>query len=233
MSVSVLAYKRKHTQVLQLFFFFFCDNVWIFTVPIEHFALLIQVQNIPVSSSSERHYFESFKLPIVEETRAELSSKLQSISRAPYAGIESLLESKSKQCGNSRVYEIKIDHWRNICCNGVHGKVASCKALPGDVFVFTDAKPETISDLEAVLWNKWTLGLAETVEDGNVLFRVNTSNANVVGASDVHGKPWYLVFLMNIRTSEGIWNALHMDGSMSIIREVMCSVVIESQNSFI
>ncbi|XP_048319279.2 uncharacterized protein LOC107429676 isoform X2 [Ziziphus jujuba] len=181
-----------------------------------------QVQEIPLSFFSEHHYFDSFKLPLVEETRAELSSKLQAISRASYAEIESLEETNAN--GKSCVYDIKVDYWRNNL-NDVYRRKHSYRVFPGDVFVLTDAKPEGNSDLEAVLGKKWTLALAETVMEDNVSLKIQASQANVIAAENVIRKHSCLVFLMNIRTNERIWNSLNMNGNLSVVREVLCSEV--------
>ena len=144
-----------------------------------------------------------------------------SISRSPYARIESVQE--YKQHGKSWVYKLKVDYWRNTS-NGVYGKESSYKVLPGHVFVFTDEKPESISDLEAVLGRKWSLAMAETVEEGDS-FEVEASYPCVVGENDAIRKSLYLVFLMNIKTNERIWNALHMNDNMSTMRKVFFSEV--------
>ncbi|KAF3432417.1 hypothetical protein FNV43_RR27157 [Rhamnella rubrinervis] len=196
---------------------------WSFQDIFNHQLYKTQVQEIPVSFVSEQQYFEALKFPLLAETRAELSSSLVSVFRAPYGRIECIQE--HKQHGKSWVYKLKVDHWRNTS-NGVYGKGSPYKVLPGHVFVFTDEKPETISDLEAVLGRKWSLAMAGTVkEDDDDSFVVEASCPCVVGENDAIGKPLYLVFLMNIKTNERIWNALHMNDNLSTIRKVLFSEV--------
>ncbi|XP_060669178.1 uncharacterized protein LOC112493111 [Ziziphus jujuba] len=167
---------------------------WSLQDVLNHELYKTQVKEIPLSFSSEQHYFDSFKFPILEETRAELSSKLQTISRAPYAEIESLEETNAH--GKSCVYNIKVDFWINN-----HDSVY----------------------LEAALGKKWILALAETVLEDNFSLKVKASHFHVIGAENVVGKQLFLVFLMNITTNERIWNSLQMYGNISIIREVLCS----------
>ncbi|KAL0005033.1 hypothetical protein SO802_012594 [Lithocarpus litseifolius] len=64
-----------------------------------------EVEKIPESFHSVQQYFGSFIFPLLEDTRAELSSSLDFISSAPYAGVNSLQE-----CGEC-VYDVKVEQW--------------------------------------------------------------------------------------------------------------------------
>ncbi|GJU21929.1 hypothetical protein Tco_1155271 [Tanacetum coccineum] len=46
-----------------------------------------KVENIPVSFESEDHYFGSFVYPLLEETRCQLASSMETMYRAPFADI--------------------------------------------------------------------------------------------------------------------------------------------------
>ncbi|KAA8532354.1 hypothetical protein F0562_032391 [Nyssa sinensis] len=109
-----------------------------------------QVEKIPESFESVQHYLGSFVYPLLEEIRAELASSLEAISSAPFAEV---VINESKPSG-ALLYDVTVDYWRNSSSH--HGQ-ESYKALPGDFFVFTEAKPETVSDLQRV-GRTWTFG---------------------------------------------------------------------------
>lgn len=89
--------------------------------------------------------------------------------------------------------------------------------FPGDILVFTDSKPQTISDLKQE-GGTWTLALV--TEWTCTEFTVKASCCINEVQSFIH-KPNFVVFLRNITTSRNIWNALHMFGNLSIVKEVL------------
>ncbi|XP_044475819.1 uncharacterized protein LOC123203510 [Mangifera indica] len=100
-----------------------------------------KVEKIPESFESVTQYFESFVYPLLEETRAQLFSPMETISSAPYANVDVF------RPHGPELHDVKIDYWRNRFSN--NGK-EPYKTLPGDILILADAKPETISDLERV-----------------------------------------------------------------------------------
>ncbi|KAH7840877.1 hypothetical protein Vadar_022824 [Vaccinium darrowii] len=179
-----------------------------------------QVEKIPESFESVEHYLGSFVFPLLEETRAELFSSLDSIYEAPYAEVISLDE--SKPYGTS-LFDIKVDYWRNKFND--HGK-EPYKTLPGDVFVISDAKPETVSDLQRV-GRMWTFACVSKITEENELDSSSTC-FKVKASRDIEVKnglreSLFVIFLMNITTNKRIWNALHMLRNCKIIKEVLCA----------
>lgn len=163
-------------------------------------------------------YFEIYVNPLLEETRAELQSSFQSISRAPFAEITSL-EAKNEE------YNVRVDHWEN--------RFSECgkqpyRTLPGDIFIISDAKPETVSDLQRPGWN-WTYASVTGIPDDDENGRSNSSTQfEVKTFKDIEVEnwrksSWFVVFLMNITTNGRIWNALHMSASANrkIIKQVL------------
>lgn len=164
------------------------------------------MEKIPESFQSVQQYFGSFVFSLLEETRSELSSSLDFISSAPYAGVNSL-----EECGEC-VYNVKVDQWMYKCSSS-----EPYKMFPGDILVFTDSEPQTISDLKQE-GGTWTLAL---VTEGTCTeFKVKASCCINEVQSFIH-KPQFVVFLRNITTSRNIWNALHMFGNLSIVKEVL------------
>ncbi|KAI3730446.1 hypothetical protein L1987_61616 [Smallanthus sonchifolius] len=69
-----------------------------------------QVEDIPQTFESEEHYFGSFVYPLLEETRAELASAMETMYRAPYAEIFSINEARGH---GKLLYDVTVGSWRN------------------------------------------------------------------------------------------------------------------------
>ncbi|XP_044475796.1 uncharacterized protein LOC123203505 isoform X2 [Mangifera indica] len=181
-----------------------------------------KVEKIPESFESVTQYLRSFVYPLLEETRAELFSPMETISRAPYAKVDVF------RPHGSQLFDVKIDYWRNRFSN--NGK-EPYKTLPGDILILADAKPETISDLERVgrMWS--FLSVMKIAEDDNdstsTYFKVKASKS-------IQQFEWkkslFVIFLANITTNRRIWKSLNMSRNLKIINEVLCrnSVLEES-----
>ncbi|KAL9228934.1 hypothetical protein vseg_004460 [Gypsophila vaccaria] len=182
-----------------------------------------QVDKIPESFETVQKYFGSYVYPLLEETRAELCSSLEIISRAPFAEVVSY--NKVNPC-DSCVYDVNVDSWRNKF--NERGK-EPYKTLPGDLFALVKFRPETQSDLEVVA-RTWVLVSATKIprgpseddvddESSSTFFRVETSKD--IGDLDDGYSSLFLIFLMNTITNKRIWNALHTHFNINIIRGVL------------
>ncbi|KAJ0078956.1 hypothetical protein Patl1_24392 [Pistacia atlantica] len=181
-----------------------------------------KVKKIPESFESVKQYFGSFVYPLLEETRAQLFSRMETISGAPYAEVVAFDESKPH---GAEIYNVKVDYWRNRFSNS--GK-EPYKTLPGDILVLADAKPETISDLERVgrMWS--FLSVLKIPEDENENKTDSTSTYFKVMASrniqvDDEQKSLFVISLVNITPNIRIWKSLHMSRNLKIIKEVLCT----------
>ncbi|KAK9757967.1 hypothetical protein RND81_01G197400 [Saponaria officinalis] len=182
-----------------------------------------QVTKIPESFETMQEYFRSYVNPLLEETRAELRSSLEIISRAPFAEVVSY---NNVNPSNSRLCDVNVDSWRNRFND--RGK-EPYKVLPGDLLALVKFRPETQSDLEVVArtWvlvsvTKITRGPSEDDiddESSSTFFRVETSKD--IGELDDGYSSLFLIFLMNTITNKRIWNALHTHSNLNIIRRVL------------
>ncbi|XP_011025216.1 PREDICTED: uncharacterized protein LOC105126145 [Populus euphratica] len=193
---------------------------------------LFKVENIPESFYSVRHYLGSYVIPLLEETRAQLSSSMEIISRAPFAEMVSFFEAKPH---DTLLYDVNIDYWRNRSRGS--GNEHS-KTLPGDIVILTGAKPENVSDLQRVGWT-WTFAVVTTIrgdetEDAATYTSFTVKAQKDIEISDGLQKSLTVISLTNITTSKRIWNALHMFGNLNIIKEILCtdSVVEENCNQY-
>ncbi|KAL3582367.1 hypothetical protein D5086_016699 [Populus alba] len=191
-----------------------------------------KVENIPESFYSVRHYLGSYVTPLLEETRAELSSSMHNISTAPFAEMVAFFEAKPH---GTLLYDVNIDYWRNRSRGS--GK-EHYKTLPGDIVILTSAKPENVSDLQSVGWT-WTFAVVTTIrgdetEDAATYTSFTVKAQKDIEISDGLQKSLTVVSLTNITTSKRIWNALHMSGNLNIIKEILCtdSVVEENCNQY-
>ncbi|KNA11547.1 hypothetical protein SOVF_134110 [Spinacia oleracea] len=181
-----------------------------------------QIKQIPDSFDTVGEYFSSFVCPLLEETRADLRSSLEIISRAPYAEIVSYDNSKR----DPLLYDVHIDEWRNRFND--RGK-EPYKTLPGDIFVLVKSRPESIYDLQ-VLAQTWVLASVTKISKNNsedetdddsssTSFKVKASKD--IGDMDDSYSSFFLVFLMNSTTHKRVWNALHMFKNVRILQGVL------------
>lgn len=178
------------------------------------------MEKIPESFESVEHYLGSFVFPLLEETRAALFSSLDSVHEAPYAEVISLSESKPH---GTSLFDIKVDYWRNRFSD--HGK-EPYKTLPGDVFVVSDVKPESLSDLQRV-GRMWTFASVTKITEEENEGNISSTHFKVKASRDIEVKnglreSLFVVFLINITTNKRIWKALHMR-NLKIIKEVLCA----------
>ncbi|KAK1553169.1 hypothetical protein Q3G72_030003 [Acer saccharum] len=189
-----------------------------------------KVEKIPDSFQSAGEYFRTFVFPLLEEIRAQLCSGMDTISRAPFAQVVDLEESKPYGIG---LYDVKVDSWRNRFSN--RGK-EPYKTLPGDILILADTKPETASDLQRV-GNTWSfLSVTKITEDENENDIGSTSSHFKVKVSkdiqvdDKKKKSIFVIFLTNIIPNRRIWNSLHMAGNLKVINEILyTSSVVEEK----
>ncbi|KAB1205203.1 hypothetical protein CJ030_MR7G021969 [Morella rubra] len=185
-----------------------------------HFCLPeSNVEKIPQSFESIEQYFGSYVYPLLEETRAQLYSSMEIISRAPFAEI---LESQESGPYGSKLFDVKVDHWRNR--SNVHGEVPY-KTLPGDIFVLADAKPEHVSDLQRMQWAFVAVTKIpdDEYEDNSTSTRFEVEAHKDIEVDGGTRQSLFVIFLTNIIHNKRIWNALHMPGNQKIIKKILCA----------
>lgn len=177
------------------------------------------MDEIPQSFESVKHYFGSYVLPLLEETRAQLQSSMEIISRAPYAEVVNFSECKPH---GSLLYDVKVDHWRNRSSD--RGK-EPYNTLPGDIVVLANAKPETASDLQRA-GRTWAFAMVTNITEDENEAASTTTYFKVQASKDfevIDGlqNSLFVIFLINATTNKRIWNALHLQGNLNIIKEFL------------
>ncbi|XP_043694489.1 uncharacterized protein LOC122645224 [Telopea speciosissima] len=177
------------------------------------------VEKIPDFFLSIEHYLGSFMFPLLEETRAALCASMEVISEAPVGEVTSLAESKPY---GSLLYQINVDSWKNKLRLG--GK-EEYRAKAGDIFVFSDIIPETVSDLQCY-GRSWTFAAViyatdyEQSEEGSgVSLQVKASSA--IEVKDGMQNSLFAIFLVNLTTNDRIWAALKGIGNLKIMENIL------------
>lgn len=183
---------------------------------------MLQVQKIPTAFDSLHQYFGSYVYPLLEETRTELSSSFETISKLPFAQIVNITELKPR-C--SKRYDVEVDEWRRKMSS--NRTKEPYKTLPGDVFVLTDFMPQSVSDLKRV-GRFWSLASkikipGEDEDEDDVLsytfFRLQSAKELQL---DDDGKiSLFVIYLTNVVPNRRIWKALSAPGNVRIISEVL------------
>ncbi|KAK2997943.1 hypothetical protein RJ639_026642, partial [Escallonia herrerae] len=179
-----------------------------------------QVEEVPLEFNSVEQYVMAFIYPLLEDIRAELSTKIKAISSAPSARVISL--QKSKAYKTSSLYDVEVDKWKN---NDRHHGKEPYRPIPGDIFLITDAEPERMShlqQLEGVMsfgYNTKVSGDDERSTRTSTLLKVKGSEELEI--EDRPQKLLSVVFLTNITTNNRIWKAMHSCGGSKIMKEVI------------
>ncbi|XP_068331789.1 uncharacterized protein [Pyrus communis] len=187
-----------------------------------------RVEEIPKSFQSVQHYFGSYLFPLLEETRAQVHSSMETIYRAPFAEVVAFEEAKPY---GKNLYDVKVNYWRNRFCD--RGK-EPYKTLPGDLFILADAKPETVSDLQRVGRSWAFVSVTKVSENENednstsLYFKVKASKEFEDESSA--WKSLFLVFLVNLIPNGRIWKSLNMSRNLKIIKEVLCTDFVAQEN---
>ncbi|KAL8048748.1 hypothetical protein ABFX02_07G087200 [Erythranthe guttata] len=179
-----------------------------------------QVEKIPMSFESVDQYLGSYIFPLLEETRAQLASAMETICNAPFAEVTSCTEGTHRNV----VYIVKVDQWRNGV--GDFGGERQ-KISPGDVVLLSDSKPETISHsplnggtynfacIKDIMYDEidrsFKLTTVERVEDGQ--------RKSAERVEDGQRKSRHMVYLMNIIPHKRIWIGLSMRQNLNIIEK--------------
>ncbi|KAF8031623.1 hypothetical protein BT93_D0747 [Corymbia citriodora subsp. variegata] len=189
---------------------------------------LHQVETIPQTFESVRHYLGSFVYPLLEDTRASLCSSLENISSLPFTEVTDCVEC----AGSGNSYAVKTSWWRNE--SNSRGK-ETYKTLPGDILILTDAKPETVPDLER-FGRRWAFALVRMIaEDDEEDEATSSTNFEVEALLDHEvnnsWKPMYATFLIHVVTNRRIWNALHMSLNLDMLKKVLCTDLVADKVS--
>ncbi|KAF0892282.1 hypothetical protein E2562_014852 [Oryza meyeriana var. granulata] len=165
-----------------------------------------QVEKIPSSFMSIDHYFKSYVAPLIEETRSDLCSCLELISKAPTSKILSM-----EAAGKSGSYFMDVDFWDN----GAGFSSEAYTARNGDIFVLSSMKPEAAGDLNRYGVTYFLAMVTEVSMDDEYQKGFRVKVAKDIALEQGIEKLRHAIFLSNIMTNLRIWKAICFDTGMN------------------
>ncbi|XP_072988634.1 uncharacterized protein [Typha latifolia] len=185
-----------------------------------------KVEKIPNTFLSIESYFESYVAPLIEETRSELCSCLESISEAPHSKIQCIEEAKPSSIEKSLpklFYFVDVDFWDNESASGCE----TYKTRNGDIFILSSIKPESPEEFDRYGVTYCMAMVTEVSMDDSFLKGYKVKVSKFIDVENDVNKYTFAIFLTNIMTNIRIWRALHfntgMNSNFGIIKSVLNS----------
>ncbi|GJV06456.1 P-loop containing nucleoside triphosphate hydrolase [Tanacetum coccineum] len=180
-----------------------------------------KVQKIPETFSSTEYYTKSFIEPLIEETHAELLSKMNLIYHASTREIISVSKIKGNKSPKGHFYSISLE---------IKSSIENYEPEVGDLIALTNGKPRSADSLKWLNGSPYVLAMVQRVKDEvHEMIQVISSKPLLFPANESGngGKcMFFAVHLMNVTTNNRIWKALHskLDGkNMKVINKVLQS----------
>ncbi|KAL5102075.1 hypothetical protein RYX36_006402 [Vicia faba] len=209
-----------------------------------------KVHKIPETFNSATDYKNSFIPLLFEETRADLSSSLSAVSRAPFCEIKEVEEITQITFPipetQNQVVHFYHSIWleRSITETDEFGNDGNYIPVSGDLIALTHIKPKSFRDLNRVRSPyrvAYVTGAINRFSDEiSVLSSIcmkmdieddlsnNKQKSSKNPKMDVHYDLWYnrklklyAVYLVNMTTTVRIWNALNSITLVNIIKTVL------------
>ncbi|KAJ3689683.1 hypothetical protein LUZ61_018847 [Rhynchospora tenuis] len=165
-----------------------------------------KVKKIPSEFLSVNEYLESYTLPLIEETRAELFSCLEAISKAPYVKIQRIA-----LCNNTK---FGLFCNMNILADGFVGGTEVYEPKNGDAFILSSLKPDSTEDL-LEYGVTYCLAIVKKVlefELDEVMVKQFTMSVSLTDSSAIK-RCTCALYLTSIVTNSRIWKALQYSGA--------------------
>ncbi|GLT68636.1 hypothetical protein SLA2020_408470 [Shorea laevis] len=190
-----------------------------------------KVKKIPAKFNSTTAYLESFKLPLIEETQADLLSSLTTESMALSLEILSVTHSK----GHSP---------KNLTYDLIGTKVSeknkgTYQPAPGDLIVLTGIRPKCTADLNMSEDSYLIASITWVDHENPHIFSILSSKPlmdeeNMKMLGNIKATR-FVVFLTNMITNVRIWKALNTDPdpngkTMNLIKNVLLKSPADEEN---
>ncbi|KGN44700.2 hypothetical protein Csa_016709 [Cucumis sativus] len=186
----------------------------------------VLIEKIPQCFNSVEQYFGCFIHPLLEETRSQLHSSMNPISKSPCVQVISLKEIKPYGKG---LFQIHLKDCKQYCPTIL---------IPGNIFILSNVKPKVVSDLQGN-GKTWTFATTFVSQKGKkkgtnkpTCFTIKTWKENFMKDLNHHEHPTFLVVLVNVLTNVRIWNALHMKKNNAIFNHVLGVTSFNSNLNF-
>ncbi|MCL7048382.1 hypothetical protein MKW94_011543 [Papaver nudicaule] len=171
-----------------------------------------KVKPIPETFTSVEHYFNSFRYPLLEETRAELFTNMSNLTQSPTCVIKHLIENDDESTPDDELTYTMI----------LEKSITEDVYVPQvwDVIAFSDVKSARVEDLARI---SYIPALVQGVDDEGKSYIVKILVSKPVdfdqGAQKKIEK-LFAVYLANIATNCRIWRAFN-GRNLSIVEEVL------------
>ncbi|GLT97360.1 hypothetical protein SLE2022_149280 [Rubroshorea leprosula] len=190
-----------------------------------------QVKKIPAKFNSTKAYLKSFKLPLIEETHADLLSRLITVSMAPSLKILSVQHSKDHSLQNL-TYDL-------IGTEVSEKNKETYQPAPGDLIALTGIRPKCTADLN-MSEDSYLIAYVIRVDYENPhIFSILSSKPlvdeeNMKMLENIKAT-LFVVFLTNTITNVRIWKALNRDSdpkgkTMNLIKNVILKGPSDGEN---
>ncbi|KAL8476390.1 hypothetical protein ACS0TY_028893 [Phlomoides rotata] len=198
-----------------------------------------KVNRIPETFTSVHHYLSSFTFPLIEETRADLRSKMMSLHAAPASEIISLEIGEGFKPPDNLLYLIELKRLADF-----DNTAERYEPEVGGLIALTEVRPKCIDDLNGPKLS-YVVALVQRMRDEETnMIPIQCSKPIVFEEEDVE---LFAVHLTNLTTNMRIWNALRPceQGHFDIIKNVLrinpsidedcsrCSEKIESSSNLV
>ncbi|XP_074319095.1 helicase sen1-like [Silene latifolia] len=164
-----------------------------------------KVTRIPDTFSSTAEYLNSFKLPLIEETRADFCSGLESIAESPASEIKAIWIAKGHKAPKELHYKITIKPVTDLYNPGGYYDPES-----GDVFALSNVRPRNVGDLirpgQNIIFAY--VDLASEDEPSILITPSEELNRSELLSKEKNTR-LFATFVMNLTTNKRIWKALH------------------------
>uniref|UniRef100_A0A803NAZ7 Uncharacterized protein n=1 Tax=Chenopodium quinoa TaxID=63459 RepID=A0A803NAZ7_CHEQI len=182
---------------------------------------LREVKKIPDIFVSSTHYLSSFKMSLIEETRAEYCSGVESVAQAPVCEISHIWLSKHYKPSKKRfIYDILN---KAITDAEKHNNRHYYEPQSGDIFAITNRRPRGIQDL--IRFDKSVhIAFVSKTEEITPVIEILSSECIDRQRLNKKNERLFVTYLMNMTTNLRIWAALHTDpksANLGLIQKVL------------
>lgn len=160
----------------------------------------------------------SFYIPLIEETHADLLSSMSTLSRAPTRRIISLRKLKQQKAAEDPLYFVSLE-------KEFMPKIGSYQPMAGDLIALTDVRrPQHSNDLDRSYVVAYVQSMREHM--GSVSFTILPSrHISFEEQKNKTRETLYAVGLINMTTNIRIWTALKNSelkgANLNIIQQVL------------
>nr|CAD1844653.1 unnamed protein product [Ananas comosus var. bracteatus] len=173
-----------------------------------------KVRKIPKTFTSLEHYLSSYTFPLIEETRADMCSALESFAHAPLIEVISMEDFMPIKL----TYRIVVANSTQSTSNPEEAETYTPK--DADIFVLSDVKPKHLSDLTRnqsayVIASVLRAGENETLPPNHLIIKASRSvGVEKDGETNRLKKPLFAVFLINMTTFTRMWKSLDLESAL-------------------